>query len=192
MNMRRLMCLAVLACAAAVLVWVPAAAAGAVECTGGTDDPLTGEIVGNVVVPAGASCRIQGTVTGNVTAEAGSQLGIRAGSAIGGNVTCDGCTFFDLHGSTVHGNVSVRGEQEGSFIDDSTIDGNLTIEQSSAGPESFSILRNHVARNFSFNGNSGTATLENNTVGGNLTCEDNTPPPATSGNTANKTVGQCA
>jgi hypothetical protein len=160
--MRRLMCLAVLACAAAVLVWVPAAAAGAVECTGGTDDPLTGEIVGNVVVPAGASCRI------------------------------DGCTFFDLHGSTVHGNVSVRGEQEGSFIDDSTIDGNLTIEQSSAGPESFSILRNHVARNFSFNGNSGTATLENNTVGGNLTCEDNTPPPATSGNTANKTVGQCA
>ena len=68
---------------------------------------MTGKIVGNVVVPAGASCRIQGTVTGNVTALSGAAVGIRVGSIVRGNYTCDGCLFADLHGSTVFGNVVI-------------------------------------------------------------------------------------
>ena len=94
--MKRVLCLAGLVCSTAVLVWAPAAAAGEVTCTGGSANPLTGKIVGNVVVPAGASCRIQGTVTGNVTALTGAQVGIRVGSIVRGNYTCNNCLFADL------------------------------------------------------------------------------------------------
>src|SRR5690349_24437458 len=109
-----------------------AAAAGDVACTGGPTNPLTGKIAANVVVPAGASCRIQGTVSGNVTALAGAQVGIRPGSTVRGNYTCTNCTFADLHSSTIGGNVVIGGETDGSFIDGSTIKGNLQIDSSNS------------------------------------------------------------
>jgi hypothetical protein len=155
---KQVLCLAGFVCAAAVLVWAPTAAAGDVTCTGGPASPLTGKIVGNVVVPAGASCRIQGTVTGNVTALSGAAVGIRVGSIVRGNYTCDSCLFADLHGSTVFGNVVISGETDGSFIDGSTIKGNLEIDSSDADGDAFSI---------------GTADLPN-TIGGNLLFTKNT------------------
>ena len=193
--MKRVLCLAGLVCSAAVLVWAPAAAAGDVTCTGGPDNPLTGKIVGNVVVPAGASCRIQGAVSGNVTALTGAAVGIRTSSTVRGNYTCNNCLFADLAGSTIGGNVVISGEAEGSFINGSTIKGNLKIDSSSAGPESFSIGTtggNVIRGNLSFTNNTGTSSIVNNTIKGNLTCQNNAPAPASSGNTAESFQGQCA
>ena len=193
--MKRVLCLAGLVCSAALLVWAPAAAAGAVTCTGGTANPLTGTIDANVVVPAGASCRIQGTVNGNVTAYNGAAVGIRVGSSVSGNYTCNSCLFADLGGSTIGGNVAISNEAEGSFINGSTITGNLTIQSSSAGPESFSIGvtgGNEIGGNLSFNKNTGPSFIENNTIARNLTCDSNEPAPLSSGNTAERLLGQCA
>ena len=193
--MKRVLCLAGLICSTAVLVWAPAAVAGDLTCTGGSANPLTGKIDGNVVVPAGASCRIQGTVTGNVTALTGAAVGIRVGSLVQGNYTCNSCTFADLHGSTITGNVVISGEAEGSFIDGSTIKGDLRIESSNAGPESFSIGTfgaNEIRGNLSFNNNTGPSSIVNNTIKGNLTCQNNAPAPVTGGNTAKSMLGQCA
>lgn len=172
-----------------------ATAAGDVTCTGGPGNPLTGRIVGNVVVPAGASCRIQGTVTGNVTALTGAAVGIRTGTTVRGNYSCDNCLFADLNSSTIVGNVQISGEAEGSFINGSTIRGNLQIESSSAGPESFSIgvtQGNVIRGNLSFTNNTGPSFIVNNTIAGNLACQNNAPAPASSGNTAESFQGQCA
>jgi len=194
---KHVMYLGGLVCPSAVLVWAPAAVAGDVTCTGGPTSPLTGRIVGNVVVPAGASCRIQGTVTGNVTALEGAQVGIRPGSIVHGNYTCDRCLFADLHGSTIHGNVVIVGETDGSFIDDSTIKGNLEIDSSDADGDAFSIgtadLPNTISGNLSFNNNTGQSSIINNAIGGYLACQSNAPAPVSTGNTAKKGVlGQCA
>ena len=193
--MRRVLCLAGLACSAAVLVWAPAAVAGEVTCTGGPTTPLTGKIAGNVVVPAGASCRIQGTVSGNVTAFTGAQVGIRPGSTVRGNYTCNSCLFADLHGSTIAGNVVISGETDGSFIDGSTIKGNLQIDSSDADGDSFSIgmaaLPNKIGGNLSFTNNTGPSSIVNNAIAGYLTCQNNAPPPVSSGNTAESIRGQC-
>src|SRR4029453_7285409 len=142
-----------------------AAAAGRGTCTGGSANPLTGKIVGNVVVPAGASCRIQGTVSGNVTALTGAAVGIRTGSTVRGNYTCDNCLFADLGGSTIVGNFLISGEAEGRFINGSTIRGNLKIGSSSAGPESFSIGTtggNVIRGNLSFTNNTGPSFIVDN------------------------------
>jgi hypothetical protein len=172
-----------------------AAAAGEVTCTGGTANPLTGKIVGNVVVPADASCRIQGTVSGNVTALTGAAVGIRTGSTVRGNYTCNNCLFADLGGSTIGGNVVINGEAEGSFINGSTIKGNLKIDSSSAGPESFSIGTtggNVIRGNLSFTNNTGPSFIVNNAIAGYLACQNNAPPPASSDNSAESFQGQCA
>ena len=148
-------------------------------------------------MPACASCRIQGTVTGNVTALAGAQVGIRPGSVVHGNYTCDSCLFADLHSSTIHGNVVISGETDGSFIDGSTIKGNLEIDLSNADGDAFAIgtadLPNTIGGNLSFTNNTGTASIINNAVGGYLTCQNNAPAPVSADNTAKKgLLGQCA
>jgi hypothetical protein len=185
-----------LVCSAVVLVWAPAAAGGDLTCTGGTGSPLTGKIVGNVVVPAGASCRIQGDVTGNVTALTGAAVGIRDGSTIRGNYTCNSCLFADLHGSTIRGNVVISGETDGSFIDGSTIKGNLQIDSSDADGDAFSIgtadLPNKISGNLSFTNNTGPSSIVNNAISGYLTCQNNAPAPVSAGNTAKIILGQCA
>lgn len=169
-----------------------AAAAGDVTCTGGSANPLTGTIDANVVVPAGASCRIAGTVNGNVTAYKGAAVGIRPDSSISGNYTCNSCLFADLHSSTIGGNVSISKETDGSFIDGSTITGNLTIQSSDADGDAFSIDTNEIGRNLTFSKNTGTSSIVNNTIAGNLTCDRNAPAPVNSGNTAASILGQCA
>jgi len=186
--MRRILCLAGLMCAASVLVWAPAAAAGDVRCTGA----MTGPINGNVTVPSGESCRLtNAAVSGNVTVQIGANAVVTT-STVGGNYSCNNCTYADLHGSTVNGNYLISGEKEGSFIDGSTIKGDLQIKTSSAGPEEFAIGSNVIGGNFSFNNNNGPSTFMDNAITGNLTCHNNAPPPATIGNTAKSMQGQCA
>jgi hypothetical protein len=187
---RRILCIAGLACSLAVLVWAPAAAAGTITCNDATG-AWSGPIVGDIVVPSGGRCRLSAAqLTGNITAQIGANVGITA-STVSGTYACNSCTFADLHSSTIGGNFNISGEKEGSFIDGSLIKGDLQIKSSSAGPESFSIVGNTIWGNFSFNNNTGPSFLTNNTIAGNLACQNNTPAPVSSGNTAKSMKGQC-
>jgi hypothetical protein len=131
-------------------------------------------------------------VSGNVTALTGAAVGIRTGSTIRGNYTCNNCLFADLGGSTIGGNVVISGEAEGSFINGSTIKGNLKIDSSSAGPESFSIgttSGNVIRGNLSFTNNTGPSFIVDNRIAGYLACQNNVPAPTSSGNTAKSFQG---
>jgi hypothetical protein len=84
----------------------PAAAAAGVTCSG----ELTGVTVGDVTVPAGASCTLRrARVTGSVTAAAGSYFQA-SGTQIARDVRATGAqTLFLDRGSSVLGTVRARG-----------------------------------------------------------------------------------
>ena len=89
----------------------------------------------------------------------------------------------------------ISGEAEGSFINASTIKGNLTIDSSTAGPESFSIGTtggNVIRGNLSFTNNTGPSFIVDNAISGYLACQNNVPAPESAGNTAKSFQGQCA
>jgi hypothetical protein len=214
--MRALLIAAAIATAASFLSFTSTVtavtSAGETMCTT-TLGPVT--VRGNLVVPAGAFCRLNGThVTGNVTVESGSHLGTPAGPTIDGNVDiepggdavlrlatvvrgnyrCNQCNFADLHDSTVRGNYQDNGLTEGVFLDGSTIGGNLEIRNSLGGGFGFDVHGNSVGGNFLFEGNSGdpSSDISTNTIKGNLECQGNTPPPTGAGNSAKQKLGQCA
>jgi hypothetical protein len=147
--MRKLIAAAVVL---ASLAAPPSAAADDYRCVGIVVRP----VVDNVIVPSGADCFLDGThVTGNVTVEQDAdilvELAYVAGTAklarnatfesfgteIVGDVACEGCFFEDVLSSTLRGNVKIKQEQEGSYIQDSTIHGNVSIEESSGGNAGF-------------------------------------------------------
>ncbi len=186
--MKRMLCLAGLVCSAAVLVWVPAAAAGNVTCEG----LLSGPVTGNVVVPKGAECALEfADVSGNVTAQIGATVSI-LGSTVGGNYTCNNCEQSHLESSTIDGNYQINGENQYSVITGSTIKGNLHIHSSRTDLVLFFIDSNEIGGNLSFNNNEGDAIIADNTIKGNLTCQNNDPAPLSIGNTAKSMKGQCA
>jgi hypothetical protein len=186
-EVRRMLCLAGLVCSAAVLALAPAASAGNVTC----DGVLSGPISGNVVVPTGADCELQfAEVSGNVIAQTGATVSV-LGSTVGGNYTCNECEQSHLQTSTVNGNYHVTHEKQYSVITDSTIGGNLQINDSRTDLVLFFVDANEIGGNLSFNNNEGLAIIADNTIAGNLTCRNNEPPPLSEGNTARSMKGQC-
>jgi hypothetical protein len=186
--MQRLLLMAVtFGCALTVLVWAPLASAGDVQCT----SAMNGPIAGNVVVPAGMSCRlIEVQIRGNVTVQKGANLVVRS-SSVSGNYTCNKCGFADLRDSTLGGNFQVNGEVEGSFVVGNTIEGDVQIKSSTAVGASFDVSANTVGGNLAFNDNTGFSAVLQNTVAGNLQCQNNTPPPIIGNNVAKSMQGQC-
>ncbi|MPZ25281.1 MAG: hypothetical protein GEV12_02205 [Micromonosporaceae bacterium] len=91
--------------AAVGLVAAPSQAQGASLCSG-TAENFT--IVGNLAVPAGASCTlINSRVTGNVVVRAEANLGLE-GSTVDGDLTAHAASFVDLIGGTVRGTTRLR------------------------------------------------------------------------------------
>jgi arabinogalactan endo-1,4-beta-galactosidase len=174
--MRRILCLAGLVGVAVVLVWVPSAAAGSVQCTG----TLTGPIQGNVVVPSGGSCVLLfAAVSGDVSAQAGSSLAIN-NVTIGGNLTCNGCSSIALLGSTTAGTVLISHATTGINIDNARIEGDVAVTSSrNSGSCCFNVSRNTIGGNLSFNNNEGLSQIVFNAIGGNLSCQNNVPAPVT-------------
>ncbi len=77
------------------------------------------------------------------------------------------------------------------MITDSTIKGNLQINDSRTDIVLFFIDANEIWGNLSFNNNEGLAIIADNTIAGNLTCQNNDPAPLSEGNTAKSMKGQC-
>lgn len=103
--MRSFWVLAVAATTLGLLVAAPAAMADDTSCVG----LLPPGVYDNVVVPSGASCMIQGAeIRGNLKAEPGSLIIDVRNSTIHGNVEGDSFASFDLHGSMVGGNVTLK------------------------------------------------------------------------------------
>ncbi len=129
----------------------------------------------NIHVPAGAQCILSsGTaINGNVDVK-GS---LRAQAVIiGGNVTKDGPGFLTLVGSSVKGNVEVRGAR--ILVAYYSINGNLTVESAWGGD----IVANVLGGNMEIKKNNALLTISGNTIGGNLNVEGNSAQVDISGN----------
>jgi hypothetical protein len=159
-------------------------------------------VVDNVIVPSGTLCVLAGTqVLGNVLAEPASGLfldgtNVRGSvevkedaltgafeSTIGGSYKCDNCFFEDVIDSTVGGNVDITGADDGDFIINSEIAGNVHIEESSAGAFAFVVEDNTIGGDLKFEKNSGPTGISRNTILGDLQIFENNvagafcPPP---------------
>lgn len=148
-------------------------------------------IVGDLVVPSGATCYLEGTtiVTGNLLVRSESTLlaidvsvegSIRSEghrsvavltSFVGSTVVATEGAAVDVRGNLVDAGIYVQGNEGGVIID-----GNSVIEDI-------------VVRS-----NTGGVTITGNGIDGSLICEDNDPPPTGGGNAvlSGTKEGQCA
>jgi hypothetical protein len=125
MSKRTLAAIVAASSTAVVLVAAPNAAADDTFCTGvvtGAHD--------NVVVPSGASCFVVAAqIRGNLKAEPGSVVIDVRGSEIRGNVQGDTFQSFDLHNSTVGGNVQLKKFSQNVQVCASQIRQDLQVEE---------------------------------------------------------------
>jgi hypothetical protein len=157
---RALAALAPLALAAGLTVAVvQPAQADERRCTGTI---YAASIDGDVVVPAGRTCRLIGTrVDGNVKAYRGSTLVIK-GARIGGNVQADN-----------HRTVRVLARWVDNQPRRTRVGGSIQLKQGGGGE----IRRAVVNGDIQLFSNDGRFTVRRNYVGGNLQCKSNQPRP---------------
>ncbi len=146
--------------------------------------------VDEVDVPSGAICVLRGTkVDGNVSVGAGGTLRA-SGVTVDGVVEGEHARLVEVSdNSSIRGNLSL--EQGGSAaVRDSHIRGDLKWEQQSG---SLVVLRSRVGGNLRADQNSGGLTISGNRIWGDLGCGQNTPGPTGGGNRVRgHRAGQCA
>lgn len=162
---------------------------------------LTGNIAGNLVVPAGGSCTLyQANVSGNVRVSQNASLtvnGLEEWSSIGGNVQATACASTLLEGSvTVGGNVQIQQcTQTSGFAGPGIkIRGNFQC-QNNQGPCEATL--GEVGGNAQIQNNSSATAgdISLDVVGGNLQCQGNTAAPTHAlggGWVGGNLQGQCA
>lgn len=188
--MRRLL-LPVLAAAAGVLVYAPSAAAADRICNGSIDAISTDD---NIVVPNGASCRLDGTRTdGNVLVGTNASL-TALGVRVGGNIQAErhGTVTVAARGATrsvIDGNIQLK-NGGAARVDLATIDGNLQVEGAN---RSQTATGNIIEGDLQAFGNRGGFEIRGNRIDGNLQCSGNVPPPHGGDNAVSgDREGQCA
>lgn len=147
-----------------------------------------------IVVPNGASCRLEGTrIDGNVRVGSGSKL-TALGVRVDGNIQADGhaaVTVAPLGGahSFVGGNIQL--ERGGaSRIDATTIDGNLQVGRANGAQIANGNVIDGDLQPF---GNRGGFEIRSNRIDGNLQCNGNLPAPHGGDNAVSgDREGQCA
>jgi hypothetical protein len=198
-----------------LLVAAPAAMADDTTCVG----VLPPGVYDNVVVPSGASCVIAGAeIRGNLKAEPGSQIIDVRNSTIHGNVEGDSFSSFDLHGSTVGGNVTLKKFTTNVQVCETQVREDLQVEDGQgrvelgnpptcAGNqvgENLQAYKNVITVYLAINGNMvgknlqvyenvglGPKTVEDNTVGQIVQCFKNEPPFKGGPNQAPEREGEC-
>lgn len=169
--------IAALATFGIVLAAGPGARAQNASCS----TTITGGVVrGNLVVPTGASCRLNGvTVEGNVSVGVSATLDVNTGSKIGGNIEAERCNFVFLFGNpiSVGGNLQIENctGQSGYEVTSGpapgiTIGGNFACENNA---EPCLVTGGKVGGNVRFINNSGGSQLFSPTIGGNLSVNEN-------------------
>jgi hypothetical protein len=157
----------------------PGVVVGNITCTGTIPGPT--KIVGNVVVPDGASCVLglvpdpsiscciltdnSVWVTGNVTVGHGSNLTVGLNSTIVGNLQADHCGFVELvseGAEVVQGNVQISHCNGGSHT------GDPAFESTATG--------SRIGGNLECHDNTGPCILEGAFVHGNVQVTNNVSP----------------
>lgn len=143
----------------ASLLTAPAAQADDRRCSGII---RAVSIDGNVIVPAGATCRLLGTrVDGNIHVKSNATL-IARGVKVGGSVQAEN-----------HHRVVIRARWADGTVKPSRIDGSIQLKQGGGGL----LARNIVGSDIQLFSNDGLFTVRGNRVNGNLQCKSNDPKP---------------
>lgn len=153
-----------------VALWTPAVQAAERTCRG----TLGAVTVGDVRVPAGASCTLNGTrVQGSVTVAANATL-IAHTVVVTNNLHADGAKAVTVdQGSSVRGNVQVVKGGSASILD-SRVNGSIRFDENAGAVDA---QRNVVGNNLTADDNTGGVVIADNTITGNLHCKDNDPAP---------------
>lgn len=154
------------------------------ECTG-----LVGAVtVEKIIVPDGASCRLEGTrVQSDVEVKPGASL-IARRAIVGGNVQASNARSVQVILGRVDGNVQLE-QGRGGLVRRVVIGGDLQVEQNS---RAYTLDRNRIDGNLQAFQNRGGLTIQGNQIQENLQCKENVPPPTGGGNTAASKEDQCA
>jgi hypothetical protein len=135
-------------------------------------------IVGNLVVPAGATCNLDNvTVTGNVSVQANAELDFTQSGQIGGNLTATNAShvFVNAVGAgdiRIAGNVSLTGVTGRVSLLEAQVGGNYTVKNSGSTTPS-TIANNRIGGNLVFQGTT-NYDVSSNQVNGILSCSGNT------------------
>ncbi|WP_252976268.1 hypothetical protein [Janibacter melonis] len=172
--------LATAALATTGLVAVAAPAQADRTCSG----TITGRTIGDdVVVPAGATCKLtKSVVKGNVVVPRRDLQGWQ--NSIDGNIQSEGHRYVRNTWGRVDGDVQLEG---GSMhhLRGLTVDGNIQLE---GNRSTQNVIRNRVKGDIQlFSNPSGTKYVYDNSVDGNLQCKSNTPAPKGWNNTVRGT-----
>ena len=151
-------------------------------------------VEGNVELGAGLESAIVGSsIEGNViTADDAVFVGLFEGTNVDGNVevgenvvavlfeatvdgsyTCNDCVFEDVVFSEVGGSVVIKGEQDGAFIIESAVGGNIEVTDSQSVLFQLLIVGTTVEGNVTYKDNQGPLVAVGNTIHGNLEVENN-------------------
>ena len=188
--MKRLL-LVILAGLVGMLVYSSAAFADDRICNGTIGAITTDD---NIVVPNGASCRLEGTrLDGNVLVNSNASL-TALGVTVGGNIQAEGhrAVTVSARGGTrsvIDGNIQL---EDGGIaqVNLSTIDGNLQVEDATGRQTA---THNLIAGDLQAFDNRGGFEITNNRIQGNLQCRGNQPAPHGAGNAVSgDREGQCA
>ncbi len=163
----------------------PQALAEATRCRGA----LGAVTVGDLVVPAGATCTLDGTnVRGNIAVRSGATLDA-TGVSVRGNIQSDGHAAVGVNGaSKVGGSIQLR--RGGAFnILDTAVSGDIQVDENRGAS---SLDANTVGDDVHVIRHRDGVSITDNQIDGNLQCRDNVPAPTGGGNVVEGTAdGQC-
>jgi hypothetical protein len=185
--MRKLLVVALLTLLAltSALAIAPQALADATRCRG----PLGAVTVGDLVVPAGATCTLDGTtVRGNIDVRSGATLDA-TGVSVRGNIQSDGHAAVGVDGaSRIAGSIQLQ--RGGAFnILDTAVGGDIQVAENRGAS---SLDANTVGDDVHVIRHRDGVSITDNQIDGNLQCRDNVPAPTGGGNVVQGNVdGQC-
>jgi hypothetical protein len=163
----------------------PQALADATRCRGA----LAAVTVGDLVVPAGATCTLDGTtVRGNIDVRSGATLDATAVS-VRGNIQSDDHAAVGVDGaSKVGGSIQLR--RGGAFnILDTAVGGDIQVDENRGAS---SLDANTVGDDVHVIRHRDGVSITDNQIDGNLQCRDNVPAPTGGGNVVEGNAdGQC-
>jgi hypothetical protein len=177
--MRRPLLLAISVALIAPMVFASPVLAGDRRCTGTLG---AGYVDGNVIVPAGATCRLRGTrIDGNVLVRRGAFL-VAYGVKVDGNIQAEHHRRVVVTTRTVN-DVVVRSRIGGDIqlfdggsaeVRRAIIGGNLQVKSNSRFQEA---VRNTIRGDLQAFDNDGGFRIYRNRIDGNLQCKSNVPRP---------------
>src|SRR5579862_5625056 len=155
-----------------------------------------GTLNGNMTISSGLSCIIGGTVTGKVTQNGGGLFADNA--TIEGGLQITGASTFSIEYTVINGNVQINNISAGpaqNQICGTDIKGRLQLNNNGAavaiGTTSASCPGNEIGGRMQFNDNRAALQVSDDTAGGDLQCHSNSSITG-SGDTADSLQGQCA